>query len=574
MRIGNLAGVNVGELCRDGAGLSTREVVALLYEICSNPGPAFPLTPDDLWIADNGELLTTQPEQSATPTDPFTAVANLLEMMLSSDERDPERTVSPSLLGLPARLRAASGRVGPKARQDLALIISWHLAADAREIIQQLKRRGDREAETAAVPVAVEAEATSPTVLTEPHRSPARGEKVAGAPTAVHVPGPSPVEEDFDLYVDQVQAPWKSARPAPSPAFSAVRRPPRRMVPALAAGALFLVIVGAFYWSDLNREVDQIIATELREAPGAAAGGPSVAPPTAIDSAGAAVEEDPSAFARVTEAGPAQPLQLSVAGGAFSPAFAANGQELFFHAGHSATGRLLVASLDDRGQVSRVRTLLDDAAKSYHPRVSPDGRLLAFDSDRDGERGVYISERDGSRPQRVSGSGYGAVPSWSPDMKRLAFVRGETGRAQVWNLWLRDLSSGAMQRHTSFRSGQVWGASWFPDGRSLCYSHETQLVISHLDGRQDIVIDTPRPGRLVRTPAVSPDGRRVAFQVFKDGVWLLDVQTRQMLRILDDPTAEEFSWAPDGVRIAYHSRHGGTWRIWVAVVGDRTAVPF
>jgi len=31
-------------------------------------------------------------------------------------------------------------------------------------------------------------------------------------------------------------------------------------------------------------------------------------------------------------------------------------------------------------------------------------------------------------------------------------------------------------------------------------------------------------------------------------VWLLDVQTRQMRRLLDDPSAEEFSWAPGGQR--------------------------
>ncbi len=136
----------------------------------------------------------------------------------------------------------------------------------------------------------------------------------------------------------------------------------------------------------------------------------------------------------------------------------------------------------------------------------------------------------------------------------------------MWNLWLRNLETGVLQRHTAFRSGQVWGASWFPDGRSLCYSHDQQLIISHLDAREDIVIDSPRRGHLARTPAVSPDGRRVVFQVFKDGIWLLDVQTRSMQRILDDATAEEFAWSPDGGRIAYHSRRDGAWKIWIMPV--------
>jgi TolB protein len=152
--------------------------------------------------------------------------------------------------------------------------------------------------------------------------------------------------------------------------------------------------------------------------------------------------------------------------------------------------------------------------RATRTRPQPDGRLIAFDSDRSGQRALYVVERDGTDVQRVSGDGYAAVPSWSPDMKWLAFIRGEPRRPRVWNLWLRGLESGTLRRH-------------------------------------------------VRTPAVSPDGTRIVFQVFKDGVWLLDVRSRAMRRILDDPTAEEFAWSPDGRRVAYHSGRDGTWKIWL-----------
>ena len=49
---------------------------------------------------------------------------------------------------------------------------------------------------------------------------------------------------------------------------------------------------------------------------------------------------------------------------------------------------------------------------------SPDGKQIAFDSDRDGTRGVYVADADGQRVRRVSGEGYAAVPSWSPDGAR------------------------------------------------------------------------------------------------------------------------------------------------------------
>jgi Tol biopolymer transport system component len=338
------------------------------------------------------------------------------------------------------------------------------------------------------------------------------------------------------------------------------------MFAALALAFLFIAIGSGSYWLFRERgPSDSESRSAEPPAPSATPDAPEAAPSVAASEPARTVDASEPA----PDAGP-EPLHLDIADGAFSPTFATDGRELFFHAGRSNAGRLLVANLDDNGQVSRVSAVLNEDARNYHPRVSPNGRLMAFDSDRDGERGVYVAERDGSSPQRVSGSGYAAVPSWSPDMKWLAFVRGEPNRPRVWNLWLRDLASGAVQRHTSFRSGQVWGASWFPDGRSLCYSHEDRLIISHLDSRDDIVIGSPRRGRLVRTPAVSPDGQRVVFQVFKDGVWLLDVKTRSMRRILDDPAAEEFSWTPDGRRIAYHSRRDGAWKIWVMSVPRST----
>jgi Tol biopolymer transport system component len=132
----------------------------------------------------------------------------------------------------------------------------------------------------------------------------------------------------------------------------------------------------------------------------------------------------------------------------------------------------------------------------------------------------------------------------------------------VWNLWLLDRESGRQRRVTAFRRGQVWGGAWFADGQRIVYSHEDRLTIHDLATGRSRDIVSPVPGRQVRTPAVSPDGQRIVFQVFRDGVWLFDVEDGAMRRVLDDASAEEFAWSPDGRRVAYHSRRSGGWNLW------------
>jgi Tol biopolymer transport system component len=209
-----------------------------------------------------------------------------------------------------------------------------------------------------------------------------------------------------------------------------------------------------------------------------------------------------------------------------------------------------------------VATLLRDGAANYHASVSPDGQWLSYDSDRDGTRAVYVAHSDASEPRKISGDGYAAVPRWSPDGLRLAFIKSESGRPRVWNVWVADLDTGAVARVSRHNVGQAWGASWFPDGHRIAYSVEDKLVLANLNDGSLRVVPSPRRAHLVRTPAVSPDGKYVVFQVYRDGAWLLDVATGAMRRVLTDAAAEEFAWSPDGRRVVFHTRRKGAWSVW------------
>ena len=154
---------------------------------------------------------------------------------------------------------------------------------------------------------------------------------------------------------------------------------------------------------------------------------------------------------------------------AFSPTFATTTSAMFYHSGTGPRSAIMRADTGSDGGVLRVTEVVDDLASNFHPRPSPDGQWIAFDSDRDGERGVYVADANGRGVRRVSGEGFAAVPSWSPHGKRLAFVRAESGRPRVWNIWTVDVATGVTARITAHPFGQPWGAAWFPDGDRIAY---------------------------------------------------------------------------------------------------------
>jgi hypothetical protein len=601
--------VHIGEALRRGLRLYTREVAAIIHETCLSIDAADATgrvvvapTADDLWVTPVGVLRVAAALADAASLDRLVGLAALIEQLLPPFSDDPNYAVRGSMRIVPARLRAKPGLSCIANVGELLQTISIYETDDPARVLEQLANRVE---ETHSCDVATEVENALTALDTQAGNAsippfPANTSPDSTTPANAQVMASQlPVTVYAVIPPASIQGGRRRWRSAAIAAFGVVvgfalaqfvRVPASRPIRP-HDNLPFSSVAPSPEANDTRREPGKATnarvspATGVNRLPVRGRAAAPVAPPKAATknpgantsrSAGSGERQVragsvPSSVSEVTDArkpttppsGVPTPLDLPVVDGAFSPSFASTGTAVFFHAGRDRDGRLLEADLDTQGRPLQVVTMLADGAKNYHPRLSPDERRIAFDSDRDGERGVYIAGRDGSDVRRVSGTGFAAIPTWSPDMKWLAFVRAEPHQPHVWNLWRHDLATGELRRLTSYRYGQTWAASWFPDARRICYSHENQLVVLDITTGATDRFASPRADRLLRTPAVSPDGGRIVFQVYRDGVWLLDLQTRRMRRIIDDPTAEEFAWNPQGTRVAYHSRRGGDWRIWV-----------
>lgn len=173
------------------------------------------------------------------------------------------------------------------------------------------------------------------------------------------------------------------------------------------------------------------------------------------------------------------------------------------------------------------------------PTFSPDGRSIAFVSDRSGADNLWVAKADGSDPRQISFGNDDTVlvsPAWARDGTGI-FVSRYRPDLNEYELWRYDLSgSGSLIgpiRDSQAAPRDSWrstlGAAPSPDGRSLYFArHDGNTSLDEVDhwvivrrdlasGKEETIVtrpDGPRtplaPGAFFR-PAVSPDGRWLAY---------------------------------------------------------------
>ena len=203
--------------------------------------------------------------------------------------------------------------------------------------------------------------------------------------------------------------------------------------------------------------------------------------------------------------------------------------------------------------------LTDDAGWDASPSWSPDGRKIAFVSNRDGNLDIYVMGADGSNPTRLTAEDYNTSPSWSPDGTQIAFssARAESGTA----IFVMGSDGNARTRLTDW--GNNDSPSWSPDGTRIAFA-STPTPRANLE-IYTMGADGCARMRLTDTawnesPSWSPDGTQIAFasnrgtgEVAKFDIYVMGADGGKPTRLTDRGNNRSPSWSPDGRWIAFAS---------------------
>jgi len=162
-----------------------------------------------------------------------------------------------------------------------------------------------------------------------------------------------------------------------------------------------------------------------------------------------------------------------------------------------------------------------------HPRAAPNGTLITFATDDGKEAIVWIYELSGTASmRRLTFGGRNRFPVWSADGQRVAFQSDREGDLGIF--WQRADGSGAAERLTKPEQGTSHvPESWSPKGERFLFgvtkgSSVSLWTFSLQDGKATPFADVQSPNPI--NAAFSPDGRWVAYTVTEGAVTGIYVQ--------------------------------------------------
>ncbi len=244
------------------------------------------------------------------------------------------------------------------------------------------------------------------------------------------------------------------------------------------------------------------------------------------------------------------------------------------------------------------RRLTDNTAGDGFAALSPDGKKIVFTSNRlraEGEpqntSDVFVMNADGSEQAWLA---RGSSAGWSPDGKHVAFHASASGTAlpikpdpgaatfdsDIFVANVDDVLEHGAGRKNLTNSPEAIDddADWSPDGTKIVFtSHavtDNQLNSITAEVYAMSADGTGAPARLTdnaeeeRAPSWSPDGTRIVFMCRRGGsdfeLCVMNADGTGQVQLTDNTVLDATpAWSPDGSRIVFHRPVAGRAQLWL-----------
>ncbi len=211
------------------------------------------------------------------------------------------------------------------------------------------------------------------------------------------------------------------------------------------------------------------------------------------------------------------------------------------------------------------------------PAISPDGEFVAYEATDGGDLDIFLLRVGGQRPINLTEDSTvdDQHPAFSPDGRRIAFRSERDGGG----LFVMGATGESVRRLASFGDNP----SWSPDGREIVVATEGESDPHAREKQSELWIVPAASGEPRRIfagdavqPSWSPGGQRIAYWAVELGignrdVWTIGADGKEPVRVTDGPSIDwNPLWARDGAHLYFLSDRGGVTNPWRVAIDPRS----